>query len=114
MNPSLISSPPALLSRHIPHCTTSFRGTAACAAVLMSFTTSCGWETIATWFVGTSTVVGTHAPGNLQEQTTQARPTWYLRASHHPPRSLIPPQKMNHQKRETARRWPLLQDDPDA
>src|SRR2546423_8936956 len=33
MNPSLISSPPVLLSRHIPHCTTSFRGTAACAAV---------------------------------------------------------------------------------
>src|ERR1700687_1944779 len=31
--------------------------TAACAAVSMSLTTSCGWETIATWFVGTSTVV---------------------------------------------------------
>src|SRR6266498_2617441 len=31
--------------------------TAACAAVSMSFTTSSGCETIATWFVGTSTVV---------------------------------------------------------
>src|SRR5260221_1581471 len=31
--------------------------TAACAAVLMSCTTSCGWETIATWLDGTSTVV---------------------------------------------------------
>src|SRR6266487_839488 len=30
--------------------------TAACAAVSMSCTTSSGWETIATWFVGTSTV----------------------------------------------------------
>src|SRR5438045_3638930 len=29
----------------------------ACAAVSMSFTTSSGWETIATWFVGTSMVV---------------------------------------------------------
>src|SRR2546421_3320390 len=33
MNPSLISSPPVLLTRHIPHCTTSFHDTAACAAV---------------------------------------------------------------------------------
>src|SRR5712691_8631097 len=31
--------------------------TAACVAVSMSFTTSSGWETIATWFVGTSTAV---------------------------------------------------------
>ena len=31
--------------------------TAACAAISMSFTTSSGWETIARWFVGTSTVV---------------------------------------------------------
>src|SRR5580704_6501379 len=31
--------------------------TAACAAALMSCTTSCGWETIATWLDGTSTVV---------------------------------------------------------
>src|SRR2546428_5989335 len=31
--------------------------TATCAAVSMSFTTSSGWETIATWLVGTSTVV---------------------------------------------------------
>src|SRR5712692_11804820 len=31
--------------------------TAACVAVLMSCTTSCGWETIATWLDGTSTVV---------------------------------------------------------
>src|SRR5260221_14296328 len=30
---------------------------AACAAVLMSCTTSCGWETIATWLDGTSMVV---------------------------------------------------------
>src|SRR5216684_2794077 len=30
---------------------------AACAAVLMSCTTSSGWETIATWLDGTSTVV---------------------------------------------------------
>src|SRR4051794_18173724 len=31
--------------------------TVACAAVLMSCTTSCGWETIATWLAGTSTVM---------------------------------------------------------
>ena|SRR3989442_15815946 len=31
--------------------------TAACAAVSMSCITSSGWETIARWFVGTSTVV---------------------------------------------------------
>ncbi len=31
--------------------------TATCAAVSMSFTTAAGWETIARWFVGTSTVV---------------------------------------------------------
>src|SRR5207253_11346436 len=30
--------------------------TAACVAVSMSCTTSCGWETIATWLDGTSTV----------------------------------------------------------
>src|SRR2546428_6162529 len=31
--------------------------TTACVAVLMSCTTSSGWETIATWLAGTSTVV---------------------------------------------------------
>src|SRR6266699_4442128 len=31
--------------------------TAACVAVSMSFTTSSGWETIATWLDGTSTVL---------------------------------------------------------
>src|SRR5438270_13949430 len=31
--------------------------TTACAAVSMSCTTSSGWETIATWLAGTSTVV---------------------------------------------------------
>src|SRR5258708_37929548 len=37
---------------------------AACAAVWMSCTTSCGWETIATWLDGTSMVVAPIRPAN--------------------------------------------------
>src|SRR5258708_4158439 len=89
-----------------PVLTAGFKGSLSFARIQHERRQVCGHSFLLFLSLADDFILLVHAPF--------ARSRWYLRASHHPPRSLLPRQTMRHQTRETVPLWPLPQDGPDA